>query len=500
MMNSEKFKGFDIIKDTIFLKKFNKENYNLKKLENMSTKVKDYNIKKQMDREISLVKWGLEGESSVYFELKNSLLPMICLHDIRIEVGDLNAQIDFLILTNKFIYIFETKHLVGDITINEEGNFIRKINENGYKKEEGMYNPITQGERHSRILRKFFEVNNILKNVENFPIKSIAILANPKTVLSKENAPTHIKNNIYRCDQIVHFLQKEFSNQEYEIMISDSKLEDIAFQILKNHSPIEYNYEFKYGLNKSNYSGIDNNKLYFKESTIVELQNYKENILSSDVNGNDNSNKTLNIIKDNELVTLDTGNHNISIEAKFSKYEPTRPIETRCLVDFKENREKIEADLRHLRKWMSRKLKIEAYRLFNNKQLDKILNCLPDNIEDLKILNIIPKEGYLHLAEDIVAIIKRYTQNIDAKYNVFVDKDYECILSNSLERYRTNKSQELNVSEYKIFTNNQIRDIVKYKPLTISDLYKISGFDKFHIKNYGEDILNLINNKKSNLA
>ena len=497
MRNSEKFKGFDAIKDTIFLKKFNKENYNLKKLENMSTKVKDYNIKKQIDREISLMKWGLEGESSVYFELKNSLLPMICLHDIRIEIGDLNAQIDFLVLTNKFIYIFETKHLVGNITINEDGSFIRIINENGYKKEEGMYNPITQGERHSRILKKFFEVNNILKNVEDFPIKSVAILANPKTVLSKENAPSHIKDNIYRCDQIVHFLQKEFSNEEYEIMISDSKLESIGLQILKNNCPIEYNYELKFGLNKSNYSGIEDNKSYSKKSTIVELQSYRDNPLS---NYSKDDCKSLNKFETDDFIMLDTENHDISIEAKFSKYEPTTPIETRCLVDFKEYREKIESELRHIRKVKSKQLKIEAYKLFTNKQLEKILNCLPDTIEDLKMLNIIPKDGYLNIGEDIVDTIKKYTENIDSKYNISVDKDYECVLSNNLEIYRTSKAKELGISEYKVFTNNQIRDITKYKPLTVSDLYKISGFDKSHVKNYGEDILNLINNKKSNLG
>ena len=196
MRGSEKFKGFDNIKDTIFLKKFSKENANLKKLENMSLKIVDSNVKRQIEREISLIKWGLEGENNVYFELKNSLLPMICLHDIRIEVGDLNAQIDFLILTNKFFYIFETKHLVGDIVINKQGDFIRVTSDDyGLKREEGMYNPVTQGERHSRILKKFFEVNGFL-NLEDFPIKSIAVLANPKTILNKENAPNHIKDNI----------------------------------------------------------------------------------------------------------------------------------------------------------------------------------------------------------------------------------------------------------------------------------------------------------------
>ena len=248
MRGLEKFKGFDNIKDTIFLKDFNRENTNLKKLEQILLTVSNNDIKKQIEKEISLIKLGLEGENNVYFELKNSFLPMICMHDIRIQVGELFAQIDFLVLTNKFFYVFETKHLAGDVRINKEGDFIRVMNdEMGVRKEEGMYNPVTQGDRHSRILRKFLEVNNIL-NIDDFPIKSIAVLANPKTIIDKEEAPIHIKDNIYRCDQVVHFLQREFSNPEYNIMISDSKIQSIGSQILQSNVPLDYDYEYKYGL------------------------------------------------------------------------------------------------------------------------------------------------------------------------------------------------------------------------------------------------------------
>ena len=58
---------------------------------------------------------------------------MICLHDIRIEDGDYAAQLDFVVITHKYIMILETKKLNGDILINECGDFIRSI-KNNYSK------------------------------------------------------------------------------------------------------------------------------------------------------------------------------------------------------------------------------------------------------------------------------------------------------------------------------------------------------------------------------
>ena len=466
MRDSEKFKGFDVIKDTIFLKKFSKENSNLKKLESMSQKIIDSNIKRQIEREISLMKWGLEGENNVYFELKNSLLPMICLHDIRIEVGDLNAQIDFLILTNKFFYIFETKHLVGDILINKEGDFIRITNDEfGFKKEEGMYNPVTQGERHSRILKKFFEINGLL-NLEDFPIKSVAILANPKTILNKESAPNHIKDNIYRCDQIVHFLQREFSNNSYDIMISDSKLENIGLELLKHNSPIEYNYNTKYSIN-TDIVKEEENKQVSKKSSVVELEPYKKT-------------------KENLVAKHEKS---LEIKAKFSKYNTADNLTSE--KDNLNSREKIESELREIRKLKARELKIEAYKLFTNKQLNKLLNSMPKSLKDLSALDVLPKKGYYHLGESIVEIINKYDED---------DSNEECIIRNKLETYRKNKSRELSIPEYKIFTNSQLRDILKLRPSNIKELYGISGFNKYHIENYGQDILNLIKSIRNSLC
>lgn len=427
----EKFNGFDMIKDTLFLKDFNKENPNLKKLEDILKTISDTKTKKLIEKDISLIKWGLEGENNVYFELKNSLLPMICLHDIRIQIGDLSAQIDFLILTNKFFYIFETKHLVGDIRINEEGDFIRVTrDEDGNIKEEGMYNPVTQGNRHVRILKKFLENKNIL-TIPDFPIKSIAVLANPKTILDKENAPGHIKDNIYRYDQIVHFLQNEFHNNSYEIMISDSKLDFISCEILKNHNPVEYDYESKYKL---------------EELKAVE------------------SSRNSNFINDCDI-----------------------------LLDYKDSQDKIKSELKKLRKIKAKEYSVKAYELFNNKQLDLLINHLPKTLIELNYLNIIPKKGSSLIGNNIIEIINKYSINkIPQKDNSYTSNIY---LKKALKDYRYNKSKKLSIEEYRIFTNNQLDELLKIRPKKISDLNQITGFKNYHINTYGKEILNIINKK-----
>lgn len=439
---SEKFSGFNTLKDTIFIKDLSKENKNLKKLESIYQNIFDLSKKRQVEREMSLIKWGLEGENNVYFELKNSLLPMLCMHDIRIEIGDLSAQIDFLILTNKFFCIVETKHLVGDIRINADGDFIRIMkDENGNIKEEGMYNPITQGNRHARILRKFLEHHGFL-NIPDFPIKSIAVLANPKTIINKEFAPEKTKENIYRYDHLVRFLQKEFLNLNHSIMISDNKIDFIGQQILNSHTPIDYNYESKYKVNLN----LEKNKF---------TKNSRESFYSK-TNTKDN------------------------------------------IINIGDTTAKLESELRNLRKRKAKELNLKAYELFTNKNLELLLEKLPKTLNDLNSLEIIPPTGSKLIGEDIIKIINRYSINdntkTDCKDAKIKSSEY-LSLKNSLIGYRRKKAIELNIEDYKIFTNAQLECLITDKPTTLSEISKIKGFKSHHTNSYGRDILNIINKK-----
>ena len=110
------------IKGPEFYKDFESENKQLYDLEELYSRVKSEKRKK-IQRDIINLKIGLEGERAVSYELKNSFIPMICLHDIRIENAGYVAQMDYILITEYFIMVLETKKLNGDIVINEAGSF-----------------------------------------------------------------------------------------------------------------------------------------------------------------------------------------------------------------------------------------------------------------------------------------------------------------------------------------------------------------------------------------
>lgn len=110
-------------------------------------------IKDEIDKQIKIASYGEAGEKNIAFELKNSGMDMFVLHDIYLEHGGLGAQIDYLVITRKHIYIIECKNLIGDIEIDSNGSFIRTYEYNRKKIREGIYSPITQNERHLRVLK-----------------------------------------------------------------------------------------------------------------------------------------------------------------------------------------------------------------------------------------------------------------------------------------------------------------------------------------------------------
>ncbi|WP_394234132.1 HRDC domain-containing protein [Niallia oryzisoli] len=240
------FNGKRTITSPIFMKEFEKENKQLHDLKELLHTVES-NKRKLIERDIAFLKYGLEGEQNLYYELKNSFIPMLCLHDIRLEYRDHVAQYDFILITNKFIYVLETKKLSGDIKINADGDFIR-ILKNSYGKvikKEGMYSPVSQNERHVNILKEILINEGVIKTL---PIKSAVIIANPKTIVMKQNAPRDIQNNIYKYDQITNLLKKELSDPNNEKDMFEKYMYQIADFLVNNHRPITFDYSAKYSL------------------------------------------------------------------------------------------------------------------------------------------------------------------------------------------------------------------------------------------------------------
>ena len=203
----------------------------------------------KIDKEIAITKAGIVGEDSIMFELMNSGMDLVVLHDLFIESpSGLTAQIDYLVITPYVNVILECKNLIGNIEINNKGDFIRTFEYGGRKYKEGIYSPITQNERHITVYKecrkdtksfigkiafdKWFDLYN----------KSYVILANSKTIVNDRYAPKAIKEKVYKADQLIGLLKSLKSDSK------SSKKEMIALgnRILEMNQENRKDYIEKY--------------------------------------------------------------------------------------------------------------------------------------------------------------------------------------------------------------------------------------------------------------
>ncbi len=199
-------------------------------------------LKKEIDQQIRVANAGLAGEKNILFELKNSGIDMYVLHDIYLESGDKGAQIDFLVITRKRFYVLECKNLIGNITVGNDGAFIREFELGGRKIREGIYSPITQNERHRLVIKELrAQEKNLLmkyffeKNFEKNYIP-LVVLANPKTVVNMKYATKEVKSKIIRADQLIETIRQMNAESDAEEM-SVSEMESLAqFFLLKNQA------------------------------------------------------------------------------------------------------------------------------------------------------------------------------------------------------------------------------------------------------------------------
>ena len=200
--------------EVVILKETSDAEEYLLQLENRAKEAKGETAKR-IAKEITNVKAGISGEKNILFELKNSGMDMVVLHDIYLESeAGHTAQIDFLVLTPKINLVLECKNLFGNIEITRKGEFIRRVEYGGKTHREGFYSPITQNQRHLQVLKecrseKCSKLMSFLKNrwFDDF-YKGLIVLSNSKTIVDDEGAPQKIRDQVIRADQLVAKIQQ----------------------------------------------------------------------------------------------------------------------------------------------------------------------------------------------------------------------------------------------------------------------------------------------------
>ncbi|MDI9217068.1 HRDC domain-containing protein [Clostridium tertium] len=380
---------FNKLDKPIFLKEESESKYYISKLKELHSRAPE-GLKGKIEKELKIATLGEFGENNIAFELKNSGIPMYILHDICLESEDLSAQIDYIVVTRKVIFIIECKNLIGNIEINSQGNFIRTYNFNGRFIKEGIYSPITQNERHLEVLKRIkkesksnFISKFLFDKYFNDNYKSIVVLANPKTVLNSRYAKKEIKDKVVKADQLISYM-KEVNAKSELMALSDKEMKEIADRLLALHKSSKLSFLKKYRELielVDNYDAKNDVKTVFNNKEIINdssINNAKSNIINED-----KSSVTNNIDKINNINNIyNTKNINVNINNTVINNSIGNKINNNS--DIINDNENLIKKLKEYRLQMSRAENTKPYFIFNDKQMTGLLEKMPKTKSELK--------------------------------------------------------------------------------------------------------------------
>lgn len=237
--------------DTVFLK----ESSELKEKYDALVKLsKEFPNNSDLQEELFIVKKGLDGEEEIKYQLSKSNIGMFVLHDIRLQYEDLKAQIDYVVVTKYACYFIECKNLVGNITVNEKGDFIREYQIADRKIKKGMYSPLRQVESQRSVFKKIWlagkESNAIIRGIRkltsdeffNNTYKVLVVAANNETILDTKYAPFDIKYKVLKADALIRQMQYDLDHSNKQDWGTRKETEEWANSILRQN--IETNVDY----------------------------------------------------------------------------------------------------------------------------------------------------------------------------------------------------------------------------------------------------------------
>lgn len=364
------------LREPTFIKEFTEDNLQLKELERL-LKVAPKEISGKIEQDIKLLSYGINGEKNIAFELRHSHMPILILHDLYLEYKGLTAQIDYVVIDQKFILVIECKNMVGDIEITNDGDFIRYFKgSNGrvYKKE-GMYSPIVQNERHVELIKDILKGEKLLAEKHLELVKQIVTIANPKTVINSKYAKKEIKKYIIKHEQLINKMQELHDENKNGYWISEEGMYKVANLLMQYNRVHKIDYEKKYGISNIAKVNIEKFEIEIEQEADIET---KINLI--DANNNDETTKIIESSADGV-----SNDEIIKIEES--------PI-------YKE--------LKEYRFNKSREEKVKPYFLYNNQELEALIKAKPKTIEELKSIRGFGTVKCEKYGTDIIEIISKY--------------------------------------------------------------------------------------------
>lgn len=215
--------------------------------------------RKRIEQEIRNIQAGIKGEEEAAYEMKvrwGESKNWMVIHDLRIEHGDLVAQIDHLIV-NRFLefWVCESKHFSEGVAINDHGEFSAFFASKPY----GVPSPIEQNNRHVLILKRFLDSGVVkLPTRLGFTIKpdlKSLVLVSKHARISRPKAKVAGLDCVIKNDQLFTTIEKAVDGNNIPLtmakIVGQDTLTTLCRDIARRHKPIRFNWHAKFGLSET---------------------------------------------------------------------------------------------------------------------------------------------------------------------------------------------------------------------------------------------------------
>lgn len=174
-----------------------------------------------------------KGESLTLAALRRVPFKMLIIQDYSFKYGDISTQIDFLVITDSYIFVIDSKWRSSNYKLDNHGEFINV----SYQKRES--DPIAQNQEHIEYLKKISSDFSVKLN-ERF--QNIVVWANEESVVDRSEVSAETASKIIYVKQIVSHISSILENSEKLKKLTPEKMQSVAdfFTEYSEKNPIQY--------------------------------------------------------------------------------------------------------------------------------------------------------------------------------------------------------------------------------------------------------------------
>lgn len=216
----------------------------------------DARQRRAVQDEIWAIRLGAKAEADAAYQLDFDLRDSkhwAVIHDLRIDVDGLVAQIDHLAISRMLeVFVCESKSYTGGVKVNEHGEWSTYRD----RRPIGIPSPVEQNRRHIKVLEQVIKAGYVelpRRIVSIKPSYKNVVLVSTSGLITRPKTKLPDLDSVVKVDQFrTYLLNREFPDRQMLKLVGSDTLEAFGRQLVALHRPATPEWAARFGLASSN--------------------------------------------------------------------------------------------------------------------------------------------------------------------------------------------------------------------------------------------------------